>query len=112
MTDEPPSAFPSQGEVPAAESEPWPGTDGRPDYADFEKFYDHYMPRVLAFARRGTADMAAAELLTEAILAEALAARGPLAPGRAADAALLAAARRVGVRDEMGTNPRSSRENR
>jgi DNA-directed RNA polymerase specialized sigma24 family protein len=112
MTDEPPRALPRQGRGPAAESEPQPGAGSRLDYADFEKFYDHYMPRVLAFARRGTADMAAAELLTEAILAEALVAGTPLTPGRAADAALLAAARRVGVRDETGTKPRSSRENR
>lgn len=90
---------------------PFPaGSLAAPDYAAFAKFYDHYFPRVLAFAQSGSADSAAAELLTEAILVEVLTAGLPLAPGRAADAALIEAARRVGVRDETGTNSRRSRE--
>jgi DNA-directed RNA polymerase specialized sigma24 family protein len=81
------------------------------DYADFAKFYDHYLPRVLGFAQRATRNSTAAERLTEAILTEALLAGTQLRPGSAADAAVLEAARRVGVRDKTGTNSRSSGEN-
>lgn len=73
-----------------------------PDYAEFSKFYDHYLPRVLAFAQRRTGSPGAAERLTEAILVEVVGSGDPLVPGPAADAALIAAARRVSRRGPSG----------
>jgi hypothetical protein len=80
--------------------DPAPGVPGpaRSDSADFSKFYDHYLPRILGFALRRRGEMAAAEILTEEILEEALRAGGPLVPGPAADAAVLGAAGRVAAR--------------
>jgi hypothetical protein len=69
-----------------------------PDFADLSNFYDHYLPRVLGFALRRTADPQAAERLTEAILTETMSGGGPLVPSRETDEAILAAARRVAAR--------------
>jgi hypothetical protein len=110
MMEAPLNELPSPGEALAADSDLASSSGGVPDYADFAKYFDHYLPRVLGFAHLHTTDSAAAQSLTEAILAEAVRAGTPLKPGRAADEALLNAARRVGVRDETGTNSRNSRE--
>lgn len=77
-----------------------PSSSPATDFAAFSNFFDHYFPRVLAFALRRTSDAGAAERLTEAILGEAVLAepaalRGARVPGREADAVLLRAARRV-----------------
>ena len=80
---------------PAANPNPGAGPSGEPDPAEFARFYDHYLPRVLGFARRRKASGDAAEQLTEAILAEVLRREGPLMPGPVADEAVVGAALRV-----------------
>lgn len=69
-----------------------------PDFSDFSKSLDYYLPRVLGFAVRRTGDSNAAERLTDAILSAALGAGSRLVPGRETDAAILNAARSVVAR--------------